>query len=336
MRDLAPGISLVAVKLGVHGVPATNCYLLWDDQEGHVLVDCGAFLPAEPSSGITQISSALAARGAELSNVRALLVTHAHIDHYGLAGLVLRNSDAELWMHASAHMDLLAYAMPERERQRLDRVLASHGVSSASDRQAIVDSSTTDWAPYLYSVVEPNVLLWGGEHLSVGGRVFEVLHTPGHSRSHVCLWSGAERLLLSGDHMLPGITPPINFHHGLDDDPLGQFIEALERIEALDPALVLPGHGRPFGEGGRRARSIVASKRRRLELTLEALGEQPMTVRNLTALVYENAVAGYQLKAAMAEVLGQLAYLKKRGLVERVSFRDGTVGFKRVQRGTSA
>ncbi len=140
------------------------------------------------------------------------------------------------------------------------------------------------------------------------GRIlYQVIHTPGHSRSHVCLWSPDDRLLLSGDHMLPGITPPINFHHGLDDDPLGQFIDGLERIETLDPASVLPGHGTPFQEGARRARSIIRNKQRHLQLTLAAIGPEPVNVKELTALVYERAVRPFQMRMAMAETLGQVA-----------------------------
>jgi glyoxylase-like metal-dependent hydrolase (beta-lactamase superfamily II) len=330
VTEAAPGVLRVALALPVHGIGAINSYLLWDDQDGHVLVDCGAYLPELPGGGLDEIRDALASRGARLGDVRALLVTHAHIDHYGLAGLVIQSTGAELWMHASAHMDLLAFRMPEQERDRLRRVLVSHGINSGDDLTRLADVNLSDWAPYLHSVVEPTLPLWGGEQLLIGGRHYEVIHTPGHSRSHVCLWSPDDRLLLSGDHMLPGITPPINFHHGLDDDPLGQFIDGLERIENLDPASVLPGHGTPFREGARRARAIIRTKHRRLQLTLAALGTEPVNVKELTALVYEKAVRSFQMRMAMAEVLGQLAYLRKRGLVERVVAPDGAVTFRRA------
>jgi glyoxylase-like metal-dependent hydrolase (beta-lactamase superfamily II) len=68
----------------------------------------------------------------------------------------------------------------------------------------------------------------------------EPVHTPGHSRAHLCLWSNTDRLLISGDHLLPGIMPPINFHHGFDDDPLGQYLDGLEMVARLEPAWFFP------------------------------------------------------------------------------------------------
>src|SRR6202049_1768852 len=115
----APGVIRVALPLPLHGIGAINSYLLRDERDGHVLVDCGAYLPDSPGHGLDELSEALGSQGVRLSDLRAVLVTHAHIDHYGLAGLLIERSDAELWMHASAHLDLLAYRMPEQERDRL-------------------------------------------------------------------------------------------------------------------------------------------------------------------------------------------------------------------------
>ena len=153
------------------------------------------------------------------------------------------------------------------------------------------------------------------------------LHIAGHSRSHICLWSPTDRLLISGDHLLPGITPPINFHHGIDDDPLGQYLDGLARIEALDPALVLPGHGRPFAGGGRRASAIRQSKLRRVQAVQEVLSGEPLTVKQITAQVYVKAVRTFQLRMAMTEVLGIVGYLRKRDLVEQVSDPGGITRF---------
>jgi hypothetical protein len=123
------------------------------------------------------------------------------------------------------------------------------------------------------------------------------------------------------------ITPPINFHHGIDDDPLGQYLDGLARIEALDPALVLPRHGRPFAGGGRRASAIRQSKLRRVQAVQEVLSGEPLTVKQITAQVYVKAVRTFQLRMAMTEVLGIVGYLRKRDLVERVSDPGGITRF---------
>jgi Metallo-beta-lactamase superfamily len=90
----------------------------------------------------------------------------------------------------------------------------------------------------------------------------EVIHTPGHSPGHVCLWSAADRILLSGDHLLPKIASPVTFERGFERDPMSSYLDSLRRVAALGPALVLPGHGEPFPDGARRAAAVERTKRR--------------------------------------------------------------------------
>jgi glyoxylase-like metal-dependent hydrolase (beta-lactamase superfamily II) len=305
-----------------------NVYLL-RDPGGSVLVDCGAYLPEpEGDHGFDHLKRALEACGASLNEVRTIIVTHPHVDHYGMARLLVDRTGAQLWMHPAGQLDFLAYADPEGERARLRRVLSEHGVD-ADGIEALTRVIVDDWAPYLSGVVEGTRHLWGGESLPVGGRDWEVLFTPGHSRAHLCLWSAEERILLSGDHLLPGIASPINFHHGFDDDPLGQYLDGLERIEALGPQLVLPGHGRPFTEGARRARAIIESKERRMAQTLRAIESEALTVKEITERIYAKAVLGYQIRMALSEALAQLACLRKRGAVVRSRRDDGAVVFRK-------
>jgi glyoxylase-like metal-dependent hydrolase (beta-lactamase superfamily II) len=322
----APGVLCVPLPLPVHGIGATNCYLLQDDDDGHVLVDPGAYRSDLPDGGIEIIDAALRDVGLRLADVRAVTVTHAHIDHYGLAGAILPRTGGELWMHAAAPLDFYAFRAPERERQRLGRILRMHGVAG-EDVEELAGVGIDDWAPYLHSLIEPSLPLWGGETVTVGGHDFEIIYTPGHSRSHICLWSADRLLLLSGDHLLPGISPPINFHHGIDDDPLGQYLDGLARIEALDPVLVLPGHGRPFAAGGRRAGAIRRSKQRRIRAVEAALSHEALTVREIVSKVYDEVTRAFQLRMVMTEVVAIVGFLRKRELVESITVADGITRF---------
>jgi glyoxylase-like metal-dependent hydrolase (beta-lactamase superfamily II) len=156
-----------------------------------------------------------------------------------------------------------------------------------------------------------------------------VLHTPGHTRAHVCLWSPADRLLISGDHVLPVIAPPINFHHGFDDDPLGQYLDGLATVVELDPALVLPGHGPPLRDGARRAEAISRAKRRRIAATLGSLDAGPASVREITDRCFTGVSDHQHVRLAMTEALAHLAYLRKRGMVLKAAGSDGIVRFER-------
>ncbi len=167
------------------------------------------------------------------------MVTHAHIDHYGLAGRLMEVTGAELAMHAMTDLDCEKYRHPDTARARRRDTYADHGVSEA-ERTDLADHLTR-WLPYLHSVVEASRRLRGGEELVIGGDRWEVVHTPGHSLGHVCLWSPARRVLLSGDHLLPGITPPVSFERGFDADPLRSYLDSLRRIADLPSRAGLPG-----------------------------------------------------------------------------------------------
>jgi glyoxylase-like metal-dependent hydrolase (beta-lactamase superfamily II) len=107
--------------------------------------------------------------------------------------------------------------------------------------------------PLLPSIAEPTTWLQGDERFTADGRAWEVIHTPGHPPGHVCLWSAADRILPSGDHLLPAITSPVTFERGFERDPMSSYLDSLQRVAALAPALVLPGHGDPFPDGSGRA-----------------------------------------------------------------------------------
>ena len=98
--------------------------------------------------------------------------------------------------------------------------------------------------------------------------------------------ASAAGLLLSGDHLLPGVIPPVPFERGLALDPLGSYLASLERVEQLVSSLVLPGHNEPFQDGARRARTLARLKQRRVAQILQILDAEPMPAAELTARLY--------------------------------------------------
>ena len=318
-RDTIDGVVRVPVPVGVNSIETVNVYVLADGDRV-TLVDCGVWRP-EGDAGIGALEAGLESAGYALADVSRLVVTHAHIDHYGLAGRLLELTGAELWMHAMTDLDCEKYRHPETARARRRDTYADHGVPPA-EIEAIGDTLGT-WEPYLHSVVEASRRLRGGETFAVGGRTLEVLHTPGHSYGHICLWSPSVGLLFSGDHLLPGVTPPVTFERGFDADPMRSYLSSLEQIVTRDPALVLPGHGSPFAEGARRAQAITRNKLRRAEAVRRLIEESPATVTEITDRLVAGAVMRFQRNMALSETLAHVAYLRWSGLVERRTRPDG-------------
>jgi glyoxylase-like metal-dependent hydrolase (beta-lactamase superfamily II) len=121
------------------------------------------------------------------------------------------------------------------------------------------------WMPYLHSVVDPTNRVHGGEVMQIGGDAWELVHTPGHSLGHICLWSPRRRAILSGDHLLPSITPPVTFERGFEHDPLRSYLMSLRAVADRRPSVVLPGHGAVFGHVTARIEAIFRNKVRRME-----------------------------------------------------------------------
>jgi glyoxylase-like metal-dependent hydrolase (beta-lactamase superfamily II) len=327
-REPAPGLFRLVLPLPWPGLDRVNAYVLRGD-DGCTLVDGGMFLPDEEGQGWTDVEAALAACDLAPADIDRLVVTHTHIDHYGMAGRFVDETGCELWMHDASDHDLELYSNPETRIEQLRELLADHGVSAEE-----LDELTAfeDWRRFISRIVEPTTRLKGDETFTVGDREWTVVYTPGHAESHICLWSADDRLLISGDHLLPTITPHIDFERWGDEDPLGDFLDSLAKVEKLDPALVMPGHGAPFEEGAERARVIARHHDRRLGSILQVVRHEAHTADEITDAIFGSTLLNFQRRLALGEALAHIAYLATRGELERIKGEDGTYRYKKAPR----
>ena len=332
-REPAPGVFRLVLPLPFPGLDRVNAYLLAGGGDT-TLVDCGIYFPDESDDhGWADVVAALDACGFAPTDVKKLIVTHSHIDHYGMAGMFVERSGCEMFMHEAVMDDLVAYQDPEGARQRLRELFSDHGVDPEEVEEL---TKFEDWRGFVSGLVEPHVQLQGEEEIEIGTITWEAIYTPGHSRSHICLWSASDRMLISGDHLLPTITPHIDFRRGAEDDPLGDFLESLSVVERLDPSLVLPGHGRPFEEGAERARIIARHHDRRLGAILQTIRHQPRSASEITDEIFGTTLLNFERRLALGEALAHLRYLVKRDEIVRSEREDGTWVYQKKSRRRSA
>src|SRR5919197_2363313 len=117
----------------------------------------------------------------------------------------------------------------------------------------------------------PDRTLDGGEEISCGRFAFRVIWTPGHSAGHICLHDARNKVLLSGDHVLPHITPSVGLHVRTTSNPLADYLDSLRLIGRLEAELVLPGHGEPFRGLPERTAELIANHQRRLDEVIALL-----------------------------------------------------------------
>src|SRR5262245_59068745 len=233
------GLWRLRLPLPWPGVPHVNAWAL-SSGGGVVLVDTGL---ADPGA-LPQLELALGQAGLRLEHIRLLVCTHAHTDHYGLAGPIVDAAGCELWMHPNhAHMKAQVDD-PERTLARRTEVARKSGVPDS----LITDTYEAQRGEPIGvdRFVEPDADLVPGAEVETDFGHWQVYETPGHAPSHVCLHQPDRRLLISGDHLLGRIS--LYYDFGYTPDPAGEYLESLAVVDRLDSDLCLAGHARPFRE----------------------------------------------------------------------------------------
>jgi glyoxylase-like metal-dependent hydrolase (beta-lactamase superfamily II) len=240
--------------------------------------------------------------------VSRIVITHFHPDHVGGA------QQAQAATGASVHQGALDYEQCAHVwgNDGWPQVIAdwflTNGVPPAVANELLEAGSV--YAPFIRYVPDPEVLHPGD---LVDG--WEVLATPGHADGH--LGFVRDGVLVAGDHLLPRITPAVGLYPDSRPDPLGDYLESLERTAALGVRLALPGHGEPMHDPSARAREIVAHHRDRLEETAAALGTEPRTGYDVSYPLFGADLNPAARRFAVAETLSHLERLVREGGARR-------------------
>ncbi len=274
-EKVLPGIWRLRLPLPWPGVPHGNVWAVAADG-GIVLFDTGI----GGKGGLRRFDLALAQAGFGLEDVRLLVCTHSHTDHYGLAAPIVEGAGCELWMHpAWGHVRLMADDPAAALENRIEVARQSGVPPAALERYRAMREDDDDNG--IDAIVEPDRDLLPGVEVETDLGAWQVYETPGHAPSHVVLHQPERKLLISGDHLL-GRTV-LFFDYGHSPDPVGEFLGGLDEIEPLDVGLVLPGHGRTF----RDADAKIAEARRQvdqlLDKTRSALAEGEKTAFDIVA-----------------------------------------------------
>src|SRR3954452_9435915 len=259
-----PGLWRLRLPLPWPGVPHGNAFAIGAGS-GVVLVDTGLGGPG----AMQQLERALDQAGLRLQHIRLVVCTHAHSDHYGLAGPIVRATGAELWMHPNHEHLTKAAEDPERLLERRLEVARQSGVpAGVLERYA---EERRGQGMGVDEVVLPDKPLTDGVEVDTDLGRWTVYETPGHAPSHGVLHHPERRLLLSGDHLLGRVS--LYYDYGYTPDPVGEFLDSLGVAEALDVELVLAGHGRPFRDAGALIEANRAEVNQRVEAVRQAAAD---------------------------------------------------------------
>jgi glyoxylase-like metal-dependent hydrolase (beta-lactamase superfamily II) len=309
VSDIGDGITQIRLPMRGNPLRYINAYLLEDDA-GLTLVDCGWRAPDVEAALI----AALATRGMAIADVRRVLITHHHFDHYGLAGTLRRAGVAELWMHRLDWERAQLFGRDRAEREASSNAwLARNGYTApAGDDDDFVASRA--------ELAEPTHLLDDGVRI---GRL-TAIWTPGHAPGHLCFADARSGRVLTGDHVLDPITPHVGIWYDRTVDPLGAYLASLEKIAAYGAVEALPAHGEPFADVAARARVIMQHTADRDAVMLAALTAGPASAGDVARAVpwtrRERAFASLSVlhqEFAITETIAHLEHLYVRDRIRR-------------------
>jgi glyoxylase-like metal-dependent hydrolase (beta-lactamase superfamily II) len=268
-----------------------------------------------------------------MGDVRHLIITHIHPDHYGLAGRIREMARADLRFHRLERLFIESrYYATEGLVDEMMEWLRQNG---APQQELDLLSRGSTGILNRVQVAYPDQTLDGGEEVPCGKFSFRVLWTPGHSAGHICLYDAGHKVLLSGDHVLPRITPSVGLHSRAAGNPLADYLDSLRLVGQLEAELVLPGHGEPFRGLPERTAELIAHHEQRLAEMLALLrpgAEQARTGYDLAAGMrwgrwrsWED-LPGFQRRLAVTETLAHLELLHARGQLAK-RFSQGVAGY---------
>jgi glyoxylase-like metal-dependent hydrolase (beta-lactamase superfamily II) len=340
----------LAASAGIHrlAIPTpfmvgrVNAYLIEDSPL--TLIDSGP----NSAKALDELEQALAARGHTIEDIELLVISHQHMDHFGLASILARRSGAEVAALDALAPFLASYGhQTDLEDEFAKRLMLRHGIPpEIVTALRAVSAGFRAWG----SAVEVTRPLADGAAIELRDRTLRVLHRPGHSpsdtvflddRSH----SGGPSILLAADHLIAHISSNPLLARPLRTDSVGgapgeeepippaprpqaliTYMSSMEKTRAMELSLVLPGHGRPITDHVSLIDERFRLHQRRAEKMGQLIASQPRTAHEIAQEMWGN-VAVTQAYLTLSEVLGHVDLLLRDGLVVEEE-QDGVVRFR--------
>ena len=308
--------------------------------DGVSLFDTGYGTP----EAIEAMTGELRRLGCEPKDIRRVMISHAHPDHMGMVGWVKEQSpDCEVVM-LEREWEWMSVRFRDGENsdqgmsafmRRSDGWLVRHGVPQEEVEEAHLNgrdgppgasrNASGQRNPFgsWQTAGEPAVLLQDGEVIDFDGWSLRAVWTPGHTPGHLCMYERNHKLMFTGDHVLPHITPNVSLYEDQEGtSPLSDFRDSLRKVGEFDTAMALPAHEFNIRDLPARCAALIHHHDDRLDEVRAAIGEATATARDVSTRVHWNTgpFQDFNLhtkRAALGETLSHLQLLLDDGRVKR-------------------
>jgi glyoxylase-like metal-dependent hydrolase (beta-lactamase superfamily II) len=263
--------------------------------------------------------------------VTRVIVTHYHPDHIGLADWLSQRWQAPLWITEKEWLSARVMSRGDDDFTSSRRRFA-HRAGLDQESIELFAERENSYRRGVPSVPASFRRLADGMPVEIGGRAWRVIVGEGHAPELACLYCAKAGILISGDQVLPKISPNISVQaHEPDGDPLARYLASLAKLRGAVPpeALTLPSHNLPFFGLHTRIDSLAAHHRARCGEVIAACGV-PKTAVEIVKVLFRRALDRHQMGFALGEALAHLNFLMYEGGLDRVRGEDGVDRFIRT------
>ncbi len=306
----------------IYGMKTVNAYLFLDPVP--TLIDAGEKTTASWEALIT----ALAKYQLKVEDIQRVIITHAHVDHMGMAGKIAAHSNAEVWVNEYCYpWAIQKEAMWERRIELMDGMIPNSNPDTSNNFKKMILMFMKNVKNHWDNIPKDRLRIFPMEgQLNFGGGDWEVIYAPGHANMQTCFYQRKHKWLLAAD-MLLRITPTAVMDASIDnpkkrDRGLSQMLESYKKLEALDIETVFPGHYEPFGDHRTVIKNQVDRIHGRIQESYELIKGGTNDFMDILNTMYKNRVS----MPAMSMLLGYLDVLEEQGKIE-VRNVNGKRGF---------
>ena len=326
LREIVPGVLWLRMPLPM-ALDHINLYLL-EDHDGWWVIDTG--INIGPTQALWEQVFAKHLQG---KPVKAVVSTHYHPDHTGMAGWLCEKWRAPFYMTQGEYYTGLSFSRTTQEHfsWTTEQFLQQSGFNS--QQVETMRAHFGGLGDYITPMPTAYRRLVDGGVLTINGNQWRVVVGRGHSPEHACLYSGALNILISGDQVIPKITSNISVLGAEPGgNPLKDWFNSLEEFLEVLPAdtLVLPAHNAPFYGLHERLRFLTKHHEDHLLALEEACLTGSPTAMDLLPVLFRRELDEHHLGLAMGECIAHLNFLCQRGQLDRVEDEGGRYRYQSV------
>lgn len=288
-------------------IKTINVYLI--SKNPTTLIDTG--LKTEESFEV--LSRGLKELGSSIESINRILITHGHIDHYGLAKKISTLSGAQIYIHPKEYGRIRSFI---HQFGYLKTILIRNGVPTNLAEGIIKYFESGQ--KYCDSI-EDAFFLNDGDPIPFNSMEIRTIHCPGHSPGLICLYYPDKGLLFTSDHLLKEITPnptlnPVGTTPPFNYPSLKEYLVSLEKIDKLKISLALPGHGAEIVQPKELIKQIFSHHKERMNSILHLLSKREMSPFEIAKDIFPD-LSLFEVFLGVSEILGHLYILLEKGLV---------------------